>query len=421
MAKALIDSLTSDFDADQYRDEYREELLALIERKAKGEKIVAPAAEAPKPTKAPDLMAALEESLAAVKGEEAKSSSSGAKAKPQEVDLEVGLELQAFLKPIAKQGKGRQVEVDGRELALTNLDKVLWPARRGGRGGSRSAFTKGEAIDYYARIADTILPHLAGRPLTRVRFPDGVEGQRFFEKRAPKHTPDWVRTAPIEMGSVGRARLHRLRRPPDPGLARTARRARAPPVACAREEARAADRARLRPRPGRAGDGRRVRAGGAAPARAVREPRPRVLPQALGLEGDPGLRAAQHRGHLRPDEVLRPRRRPGAGELRARPRRLEAGPQAAQGQGARRLEPERLLEDHGRRLLAALPAPALGVDAADLGRGRRARRRRRSRTPCASRRRRRSSGSPRRATCSPPCSSSSRSSPRCRERVRIAT
>jgi bifunctional non-homologous end joining protein LigD len=80
---------------------------------------------------------------------------------------------------------------------------VLWPARRGGRGGSRPAFAKGEAIDYYARIAPTILPHLAGRALTRVRFPDGVEGQRFYEKRAPKHTPEWVRTAPIEMGSVG--------------------------------------------------------------------------------------------------------------------------------------------------------------------------------------------------------------------------
>jgi DNA end-binding protein Ku len=75
MAKALIDSLTSDFDAAQYRDEYREELLALIESKAKGEAIAAPAGEAPKPTKAPDLMAALEESLAAVKGEEDKSKS----------------------------------------------------------------------------------------------------------------------------------------------------------------------------------------------------------------------------------------------------------------------------------------------------------------------------------------------------------
>ena len=77
MAKALIDSLTSDFDAGQYRDEYREELLALIERKAKGEAIVSPDGEAPKPTKAPDLMAALEESLAAVKGEEAEAPEGG--------------------------------------------------------------------------------------------------------------------------------------------------------------------------------------------------------------------------------------------------------------------------------------------------------------------------------------------------------
>jgi bifunctional non-homologous end joining protein LigD len=71
---------------------------------------------------------------------------------------------------------------------------VLWPA---------AGFTKAEAIDYYARIADAILPHLRGRPLTRVRFPNGTESQRFFEKRAPKHTPDWIATAPIEMGTAG--------------------------------------------------------------------------------------------------------------------------------------------------------------------------------------------------------------------------
>ena len=73
MAKALIDSLTAEFDAAQYRDEYREELLNLIERKAKGESLVSTETEAPKPTKAPDLMAALEESLAAVKAEESGS------------------------------------------------------------------------------------------------------------------------------------------------------------------------------------------------------------------------------------------------------------------------------------------------------------------------------------------------------------
>jgi bifunctional non-homologous end joining protein LigD len=80
---------------------------------------------------------------------------------------------------------------------------VLWPGK-GGRGPeSGPRFSKGEAIDYYARIAETMLPHLRGRALTRVRFPDGVEGQRFYEKRAPSHTPDWVKTAPIEMGRVG--------------------------------------------------------------------------------------------------------------------------------------------------------------------------------------------------------------------------
>jgi DNA end-binding protein Ku len=80
MAKTLIDSLTSDFDASKYRDEYREELLALIERKAKGEEIVAAETEEPQPTKAPDLMAALEESLAAVKGEDlGKGDGDGAK------------------------------------------------------------------------------------------------------------------------------------------------------------------------------------------------------------------------------------------------------------------------------------------------------------------------------------------------------
>jgi bifunctional non-homologous end joining protein LigD len=70
----------------------------------------------------------------------------------------------------------------------------MWP---------KAAFTKGDTIDYYARIAPALLPHLRGRALTRVRYPNGVEEMRFFEKRAPKGTPDWVRTAPIVMGSEG--------------------------------------------------------------------------------------------------------------------------------------------------------------------------------------------------------------------------
>jgi bifunctional non-homologous end joining protein LigD len=80
--------------------------------------------------------------------------------------------------------------VDGRRLSLSNLDKVLYP---------RTGFTKGQVIDYYTRIAPAVLPHLRGRPLTLKRYPDGVEGQHFYEKQCPRHAPDWVRTARIRM------------------------------------------------------------------------------------------------------------------------------------------------------------------------------------------------------------------------------
>jgi bifunctional non-homologous end joining protein LigD len=80
------------------------------------------------------------------------------------------------------------VEVQGRKLNLTNLDKVLYPA---------TGFTKGEVVDYYVRIAPVLLPHLAGRPLTMKRYPGGVDQEFFFEKNAPKHRPDWIKTAPI--------------------------------------------------------------------------------------------------------------------------------------------------------------------------------------------------------------------------------
>ena len=87
------------------------------------------------------------------------------------------------------------VEIQGRDLKLSNLDKVLYPA---------TGFTKKDVIDYYVRIAPAILPHLTGRALTRKRYPDGVDGEPFFEKNAPMHKPDWVKTAPIWSGGGGR-------------------------------------------------------------------------------------------------------------------------------------------------------------------------------------------------------------------------
>src|SRR5688572_25694837 len=77
------------------------------------------------------------------------------------------------------------VEVEGRELKLSNLDKVLYPA---------AGFTKAEILDYYARIAPVLLPHLGDRFVTLKRYPDGVESQPFFEKNCPSFKPDWMST-----------------------------------------------------------------------------------------------------------------------------------------------------------------------------------------------------------------------------------
>jgi len=80
------------------------------------------------------------------------------------------------------------VTVEDRELELSNLDKVLYP---------KTGFTKGQLIDWYARISEVLLPHLRGRPLTLKRYPEGVEGKHFYEKRCPKHRPEWVSTASV--------------------------------------------------------------------------------------------------------------------------------------------------------------------------------------------------------------------------------
>ncbi|MDN5743950.1 MAG: non-homologous end-joining DNA ligase [Nocardioidaceae bacterium] len=90
------------------------------------------------------------------------------------------------------------VDVEGRTLRLTNLDKVLYP---------ETGFTKGEVLDYYARVAPVLLPHLVGRPVTRIRWPHGVGDLSFFEKNAPRGTPSWVRTVTVPTtGSRGASR-----------------------------------------------------------------------------------------------------------------------------------------------------------------------------------------------------------------------
>jgi len=80
------------------------------------------------------------------------------------------------------------VTAHGRERSLSNLDKVLYP---------ETGFTKGDLVDYYGAIGEVIVPHLRGRPTTLVRCPEGVDGQRFFEKMCPKHRPEWVETVDV--------------------------------------------------------------------------------------------------------------------------------------------------------------------------------------------------------------------------------
>ena len=80
------------------------------------------------------------------------------------------------------------VTVEGKTIPVSNLEKVLYPA---------VGFTKGQIIDYYARIAPVLLPHLKDRPLTLKRYPNGVDREFFYEKRCPSHRPRWVKTAHI--------------------------------------------------------------------------------------------------------------------------------------------------------------------------------------------------------------------------------
>ncbi|MER5971354.1 non-homologous end-joining DNA ligase [Streptomyces sp. NPDC002055] len=94
----------------------------------------------------------------------------------------------------------QMTEVEGRRLALSNLDKVLYP----------TGFTKGELLHYYATTAGAVLPHLRDRPLSFLRYPDGAEGEHFFAKNLPPGTPDWVRTAVVPRSGAGETGRHVL-------------------------------------------------------------------------------------------------------------------------------------------------------------------------------------------------------------------
>jgi len=110
---------------------------------------------------------------------------------PDEVRRELPVELEL--------GKGKRV------LRLSNLDKVFWP---------RDGITKGDLVAFYRAMADVLVPHLADRPFTMKRYPEGAEGKFFFQKDAPSHMPDWIRTVPVQATTRERPRRTRTIRAP---------------------------------------------------------------------------------------------------------------------------------------------------------------------------------------------------------------
>ena len=174
------------------------------------------------------------------------------------------------------------VEVEGRRLRLTNLDKVLYPA---------TGFTKGQVVDYYTRIAPTMLPHLHDRPVTMLRLPDGVTGERFFEKRCPGHRPAWLDTVPLDADSdVAACSLDSS--PPSCGRRTSPPSSSTPPGRGGRPVA--PDRHRLRPRPRARGRPGRLRPG------RTRAPRPPRAARARGGGEDVGLQGLHLSVGLRP-------------------------------------------------------------------------------------------------------------------------
>ena len=246
-----------------------------------------------------------------------------------------------------------RVEVEGRDLELSNLDKVLYPA---------AGFTKGEVIDYYTRIAPVLLPHLRDRALTRIRYPNGVDGAFFFEKNAPGGTPDWVRleTLPVPGSTKDRETIDFVVVDDLPTLVWLANLA---ALELHTPQWRVAPRRRARrpdggrPRPGRAG---RRCAECCAVAVLMRDRLAEdgidSYPKTSGQEGHAAL--LPDRRHPVGGRGLRVRQagRRGAGAGRPEADHREDGEAAAARQDLHRLEPEQRGEDDGGAVLAAGPA-----------------------------------------------------------------
>src|SRR5579859_721079 len=227
--------------------------------------------------------------------------------------------------------KKQEVQVEGQRIALSNLEKVLYPA---------TGFTKGQVIDYYTRVAPFILPHLKDRPVTLKRYPDGVDGKFFYAKDAPSFKPKWVRTFPVPRRGGGSpiryllindlamlvwcANLASLEI--HPFLHR------APAIDSPTAIVFDLD-------PGEDADIRNcaeVSDPTEGPSRPAEAP---VVSEGIGLQRDPALRASQHAHHVRRHQAVRTRSRRAARTAASRPRGFGDEQGHACREGLDRLEP----------------------------------------------------------------------------------
>ena len=254
-----------------------------------------------------------------------------------------------------------------RVLKLSNLDKPFWPDE---------GITKGDLLAYYRDVAPVVVPHLKDRPFTMKRYPDGAFGKFFFQKDAPTHMPDWIKSIEVMVTTRDKPRAA----PEDQRAARERRAGasldgehglhRPEHLVLAGRQARAARLRSLRPR----SVGRR-RLQGDRPGRAAREAgardgRARERRQDERLGRHPRPRPDRASAHLRRDAGVRGDHRLGAGPYPPRARHDRVGASQA-ARRSHRLEPERRGEDDRVGVLGASPGGRAGVDAAPVGRGER--------------------------------------------------
>ena len=263
-----------------------------------------------------------------------------------------------------KDGDAWWSEVDGRELRLSNLDKIFWPDE---------GYTKGDLIAYYFNVAHLMLPHLVGRPLTMKRMPDGIDGPFFYEKSAPSHVPDWIGRCKVLSDDAKTGVIDYMTIEDAAGLLYIANLGciEFHPLHSRCEDVEHPGLPVLRPRPVPAVHVRGRAHRGEAHQGAARPARPAIVPEDVRRDRPADLRPGRARPlHVRPGARVRRALRTADPAGRPRPRDHGVEDRRSHRQDLHRPQHEPIGREHRGRLLDATRAAGARLDAAHVGRGR---------------------------------------------------